>query len=147
MSHLKAGQSFAHHDVPKTQDAGWSGAACTHRIHVCRDTFDDGASNSITHSELAALFAVIGTPAWADVQCVHSSDSSCKNTCSKVSNACRDTYDDGASNPITHSEEAALFAVIGTPAWADVQCVHSQTSAPEHMECMRLDTQRLQGHL
>ena len=38
----------------------------------------------------------------------------------------RDTFDDGASNPITHSELAALFAVIGTPAWADVECVHSQ---------------------
>ena len=40
--------------------------------------------------------------------------------------ACRDTFQDAASDPITHSELAALFAVIGTPAWADVERVQSQ---------------------
>ena len=43
-----------------------------------------------------------------------------------LTSACRDTFQDAASDPITHSELAALFAVIGTPAWADVERVQSQ---------------------
>ena len=40
---------------------------------VHRDRFVAGPSNSVTRKELGALFDVIGTPSWADVECVQSS--------------------------------------------------------------------------
>jgi hypothetical protein len=36
----------------------------------CRDTFAGGIGSHITHSELQALFDVIGTPSWADAASV-----------------------------------------------------------------------------
>ena len=37
-----------------------------------RDRYAGGAGNATTRKELAALFAVIGTPSWADVDAVRS---------------------------------------------------------------------------
>lgn len=37
-----------------------------------RDKYAGGAGNATTRKELAALFAVIGTPSWADVDAVRS---------------------------------------------------------------------------
>jgi hypothetical protein len=39
-------------------------------VVLCSDTFAGGIGSHITHSELQALFDVIGTPSWADAQAV-----------------------------------------------------------------------------
>jgi hypothetical protein len=39
-------------------------------MRPCRDTFAGGIGSHITHSELQALFDVIGTPSWADAEAV-----------------------------------------------------------------------------
>lgn len=66
-SHCRTGELLGMHesDCDPYKKAGWS-VKCK-RLWQCRDRFVAGPSNSVTRKELGALFDVIGTPSWADV--------------------------------------------------------------------------------